>query len=230
MNIERRSVLKGMALGSLASIAASSSGLSMAQGVFGAQSRPLLPSLVLVSSETAQSVFLQGINACTANTPLSVQRTDLGLGFIQAFDQRLRSGQAQRIIGLVDDASAALIVDLARSAGARVHWLGQHRATASASEHQLLSAESASGCAAQLGLSLNTCGSAFSLSEQRLHGLEAPLQISAAARERHGSDQWAATLGYTLAGLGSHHLGQPPVISRQASPLRGHFVSFLIEA
>ena len=63
MNIERRSVLKGMALGSLAGIAASSSGLSMAQGVFGAQSRPMLPSLALVSSEAAQSVFLQGIHA-----------------------------------------------------------------------------------------------------------------------------------------------------------------------
>lgn len=230
MNIERRNVLKGMALGSLAGIAASSSGLSMAQGVFGAPSRPMLPSLTLVSSETAQSVFLQGIHAYTANAPLSVQRTDLDLTFIQAFDQRLRSGQAQRIIGLVDDASAALMVDLARSAGARVHWLGQHRATANASEHQLLSAESASGCAAQLGLSLNACGSSFRLSEQRLHGLEAPLQVSATAREGLGADQWAATLGYTLAGLGSRQVGQAPLISRQALPLRGHFVSFLIEA
>lgn len=230
MNVERRTVLKGLALSSLAGIAMGSSGLSMANSVLGARPQPALPTLALVSHEVAESVFLQGVNASPAGRQVKVQRTDLSLGFILGFEQRLRSGQPQRIIGLVDDASAALIVDLARSAGARVQWLGQHRATPLASQHRLLSAEAASGCAPQLGLSLNACGSGFSLTEQRMHGLQAPLQVSAAARNSVGSDQWAATLGYTLAALGTTSDGRAPLIAHRPSPLTGNFVSFSIEA
>ncbi|VVM95523.1 hypothetical protein PS639_03003 [Pseudomonas fluorescens] len=63
-----------------------------------------------------------------------------------------------------------------------------------------------------------------------MHGLQAPLQVSAAARNSAGSDQWAATLGYTLAALGSTHNGQAPLVTRRLSPLTGNFVSFSIEA
>lgn len=230
MNVERRLVLKGLALSSLVGVAMSSTGLAMANSVLGAPARPALPTLALVSNEVAESVFLQGVNASPAGKQVKVQRTDLSLDFILGFEQRLRSGQPQRIIGLVDDASAALIIDLARSAGARVQWLGQHRATTNASQHRLLSAEAASGCAPQLGLSLNACGTGFSLTEHRLHGLQAPLQVSAAARHSVGSDQWAATLGYTLAALGTSSDGQAPLVTRRTSPLTGNFVSFSIEA
>ncbi|MBP5059224.1 hypothetical protein [Pseudomonas chlororaphis] len=230
MNVERRTVLKGLALSSLAGIAMGSSGLTMAHSVLAAQARPVLPTLALVSNEAAESIFLQGGNASPAGKQVKVQRTDLSLDFMLGFEKRLRSGQPQRIIGLVDDASAALIIDLARSAGARVQWLGQHRATANASQHRLLSAEAASGCAPQLGLSLNACGAGFSLTEHRMHGLQAPLQVSAAARNSVGADQWAATLGYTLAALGTSSDGQAPLVTRRPSPLTGNFVSFSIEA
>ncbi len=119
MNIERRVLLKGMALGGLAGVAMSSSGLTMANRVMGSQAHPVLPTLALVSGEVAESAFLQGISASPAGGQVKVQRTDLGLSFMLGLDKRLRSGQPQRIIGLVDDASAALIIDLARSAGAR---------------------------------------------------------------------------------------------------------------
>ena len=230
MNIERRLLLKGMALSSLAGMVVSSSGLTMANTVLGAQARPALPTLALVSGEVAESAFLQGINASPAAKQVKIQRSDLSLDFILSLEKRLRSGQPQRIIGLVDDASAALIIDLARSAGARVQWLGQHRATANASHHRLLSAEAASDCAPQLGLNLNACGTGFSLIEQRIHGHQAPLQASAAPRNNAGSEQWAATLGYTLAALGTANVGQAPLVASRPSPLTGNFVSFSIEA
>ena len=230
MNVERRTVLKGLALSSLAGIAVTSSCLSMAGSVLGAQAQPVLPTLVLVNNEVAESVFLQGVNASRGGKQVKVQRTDLSLDFILGFEKRLRSGQPQRIIGLVDAGSAPLVVDLARSAGARVQWLGQHRATPHASQHRLLSAEAASGCAPQLGLSLNACGSGFSLTEQRMHSLQAPLEASAPARNRDSSDQWAATLGYTLAALGTTSDRQAPLIARRPVPLTGNFVSFSIEA
>lgn len=230
MNVERRVLLKGMALGSLAGIAMGSSGLTMAKTVLGSQARAALPILALVSGEVAESAFLEGMAAIPGGSQVKVQRSDLSLDFILGLEQRLSSGEPQRMIGLVDDASAALIIDLARSAGARVQWLGQHRATANTSQHRLLSAEAASGCAPQLGLSLNTCGTGFSLTEHRMHGLQAPLQMSAAARHSSGSDQWLATLGYTLAALGTTSNGQAPQVTRRTSPLTGNFVSFSIEA
>lgn len=230
MNIERRLLLKGMALGGVAGVVATSSGLSLASSALGAQARPALPTLALVSGEAAESAFLQGVNASPAAKQVKLQRTDLSLDFILGLEKRLRSGQSQRIIGLVDDATGALIIDLARSAGARVQWLGEHRATAQASHHRLISAEAASGCAPQLGLNLNACGAGFSLSEQRFHGQHAPLHVSALARNNAASEQWAATLGYTLAALGSANLGHAPQIAHRASPLAGHFVSFSIQA
>jgi len=230
MNVERRVLLKGMALGSLVGVAMSNSGLAMANTVLGSQTRAALPTLALVSGEVAASAFLEGVTASPTARQIKVQRTDLSLDFILGLEKHLSSGQPQRIIGLVDDASAALIIDLARSAGARVQWLGQHRATANASQHHLLSAEAASGCAPQLGLQLNACGTGFSLREHRMGGQRAPLQLSAAARSSAGSEQWAVTLGYSLAALGTANIGQAPLIASRASPLTGNFVSFSIEA
>lgn len=231
MNVERRSLLKGMALGSLAGVASMAlggSGLALANAATGrAASRP---TLVLVSAEVAKSAFLQGVNANPAAQQFKVQRSDLSLDFVLSLQQRLRSGQPQRIIGLVDDASAALIVDVARSSGARVQWLGQHSASANRSQHRLLSADAANGCALQLGLQLNACGSGFSLSEQRLLGQQKPLQLGSAARSAAASEQWAATLGYNLASLGDANPGQAPLIASRSAPLTGNFVSFSIEA
>lgn len=227
MNVKRRSLLKGMALGGLAGAAMASAGLASAMNA--ASTRPALPILALVNGAAAESAFIHGLNASPAAKLLKVQRTDMDLNFMLGLEQRLRSGQPQRIIGLVDDASAALIVDLARSAGARVQWLGQHSASANASRHRLLSSEAASGCALQLGQRLNACGTGFSLDEQRLHG-QRPLQLAATARSNAGSEQWAATLGYTLASLGTTASGQAPLIANRPAPLTGTFVSFSIEA
>ncbi|MNZ16326.1 hypothetical protein D3C78_332990 [compost metagenome] len=229
MNVERRSLLKGMALGGLAGVAMGSSGMAIANA-FVAPSSRLPATLVLVNGAVAGSAFLQAINASPAGRLAEVQRTDLGLDFFLALEQRLKSGKPQRVIGLLDDASAALVIDLARSSGARVQWLGQHTASAAGSQHRLLSSEAAHGCALQLGLQLNACGAGFNLTEQRLLGHQPPLQLAAGARNGAGSEQWAATLGHTLAMLGSDAGTQPPLAVSRLSPLTGTFVSFSIEA
>ena len=172
MNVNRRSLLKGMAVGGLAGAAMASSGLSMAASALGSKAAP---TLALVSGEVAESAFLQGLSASPVASQIKVQRTDLNLDFMLSLEKSLRSGKPQRIIGLVDDASATLIVDMARSAGARIHWLDQHNARNAASE------------------------------------------------------QWASTLGYSLASLGNASAKAPQINSRPAS-LTGTYVSFSIEA
>ncbi|WP_277051672.1 hypothetical protein [Zestomonas thermotolerans] len=229
MNVERRSLLKGMALGSLAGMTLSGSGLAVAKAMAG-QSLPEQPILALVNAQTAESAFLLGIGASPLARQVEVQRTDAGLEFLLGLEQRLRSGRPQRVIGLLDDASAALVLDLARSAGARVQWLGQHGIEVEGSRHRLLGAASASGCALNLGRQLNACGAGFELSAQHIHDQHAPLHLSAPARRSDVAGQWAATLGFTLATLGRLDATQVPLTSHQRASLTGHFVSFSIEA
>lgn len=225
MNVQRRSLLKGMALGGFAGLTLGSP-LTFAAGTGAASAAR--PTLALVSDAAAGSAFLQGVDATAAGKRLEIQRTDLGLDFIGAFEQRLRSGQPTRIIGLVDDASATLIVDLARSAGARVQWLGQHAVEAGQSRHRLQSSAAAHGCALQLGQHLKACGAGFSLSEQRVQSGQTTLELAA---QGHGSasEQWAASLGFVLASLGRFDSAAAPKLAATSAPVTGNFVSFSIE-
>lgn len=227
MNLDRRTVLKGAALGGLAGVGLSVSGLSLANGALGGQPPIRRPDLLLVAAG-AESAFVQGAQAAAGGQRLAVERCTADLAYLRSVEQRLRSGKPLRLIGLVDDASAELLVELARSAGARVQWLGQHSASANASQHRVLSAEAAHGCAAQLGQQLNACGSGFVLHEQRPLGGREPLALAARQRQAGVSSQWATTLGFALAALGTPHTATAPLVATSA-PLRGHFVSFSIE-
>ncbi|MFQ6575901.1 hypothetical protein [Pseudomonas sp. UM16] len=228
ITVERRSLLKGMALGGLAGVAISSSGLSLANTVLGRSAQGLAPTLAVVSADVAGSAFVHGLQASPFNPRVQVMPANLELEVLLGLQQRLAGGQHQRLIGLLDDASAALIVDLARSAGARVQWLGQHSANPGRCAHRLLSAQAAHGCALQLSQQLHACGQDFSLHEQRLHSRAPTLQLTTASRAP-GDDQWAATLGYALAVLGSSDTGRAPLIARRPAALTGTYVSFLIE-
>lgn len=229
MNVERRSLLKGMALGGLAGVAMSSSGLSLANSMLGRPVPAQAASLALVSAEVAGSAFVQGLQASAAAPQVQVMPAGHDLAVLLGLQQRFASGQPQRLIGLMDDASAALIIDLARSAGARVQWLGQHSAAGGHSRHRLLSAQTAHGCALQLGHQLNSCGHGFDLHEQRLHSPTPTLQLATGSRRHAGHDQWAATLGYALAALGSTDTGQAPLAANLPGVLTGTYVSFSIQ-
>lgn len=223
MNVGRRSILKGAAVGGLSVAALSASGLSMATALRGSSAEP---ALALVSGHAAEAAFLVGARSATSN--LKVQRTDLDLSYMQQLEQQLNSPAPQRIIGLVDDASAALIIGLARSAGARVQWIGQHSADAKGSQHQLVSADEAN-CALRMGHELRSCGAGFALREQKQGQSQANLNLALGAKRTDTADQWAATLGHVLASANQFSAAQAPRIGNQKSPLRGHFVSFSIE-
>jgi hypothetical protein len=148
MNISRRFFLKGIALSGLASITLGRWGLSLANNKTAIP--PAGPILVLISDEIECSAFLQGITETLPGQHPRVQRTDLGMSFVQDFNQLLSSRQPARIIGLVDDASAALIVELARASGSRMLWLGQHSASPGQARHRLLGDRTSSGLAVRL--------------------------------------------------------------------------------
>lgn len=226
MTVDRRCVLKGMALGSLAVPSMSSPLLALA-GETGAPVQSMTrPTQVLIDSGAAGAAFAQGARAVD-DSSLPVHQAGRELGYLLDFERRLRRGQPLHVIGLLDDATAVLILDLARSAGAHMHWLGQHIADAGLSHHRLLNTNMTEGRVRQLSRQLHACGAGFTLTEER----------AAPARKltnlRHSgdrSDQWAISIGYLLASLGTYHLARIPAASASSMPLSGSFVSFSIEA
>lgn len=229
MNVYRRFVLKSLALGSVAGLAMGSSVSALAGSATAPAARaPVKPLLALVNHGALESVFLHG--AMASESRLQVHRVGPDLDFVLNFEQLLRNGQAMRVIGLLDDASACLIMDVARSAGARVQWLGQHTAEVGFSRHQLLTTDIADGCARQLGLQLHRCGAGFSLSEERQNGTMSARQLAGSSRGGGQPGQWATSIGYLLASLGTTRAAmQSPVAPASNMPIIGSFVSFSIE-
>lgn len=201
MPLERRTLLKCLALGGLATAALGNARLATAQALLGARLPSPAPTLILV--DAAASAFLAGVATALAAEQVEVRGCGLGLDFLLDLEGRLHSGQSQRVIGLVDDASAVLIVDQARGAGARLQWLGQHHISAEAARHRALGATAADAHARQLARRLAACGS--------------------------GCARWAVTLGHALATPGAGDLGPATPLVDRPAPLTGHFVSFAIE-
>jgi len=227
MAMNRRFVLKSMALGSIAGLTLGGSLRPLAA----AAAMPVAtgaPVLALVDGSTAASMFLHGVLTGGGNRA-RIQRVNHDLDFVLNFERQLRSGQPQRIIGLLDDAAATLIVDMARSAGALVPWLGQHSAEAGFSRHRLVTTPGVENCSQEFGRQLYGCGGGFSLNMEQCNGKEIR-RIAASSQDSSRAGQWAASIGYLLATLDNPKVLPAPGALPVNQPVTGCFVSFAIEA
>ena len=217
METNRRHVLKGMALSSIAGFAISDSTRTLAS----ATSSPLA---VLINDDAVGALFLRGAVAANGSSrPLQSRGCDVH--FMLDLERRLRSRDAMRIIGLLDDASGTLVVDVARSAGARVPWLGQHSAHAGYTRHRLLHAEVAEDCSRRFARQLQACGVGFHIVDERRDATSAQRHLSAPPR---GSErEWVSSIGSLLASLERPSMAAPSPSGNVVA--EGHFVSFSIE-
>lgn len=224
MDVNRRVVLKGLGLSSIAGFAMSSSTSAFARAAHTAGAG-IQPQLALVNDDPAASVFLDGAVAA-AGSKLRAQSINQDLHALLDVERQLRSSSPMKIIGLLDDATGTLVVDLARSAGARVQWLGQHTAHGEYTRHHLLHAGTET-CAQWLGRELHACGAGFHIVTQHQGDSVSPHPLSGPPRASANATQWASALGYLLA------LGTAPTCAAPASfsavAANGHFVSFSIE-
>lgn len=124
MNVTRRQALKSM----VAVAGVGSTGLLAGFGPIAAAETASSPkaTTVIVSADTIGQTFLNRIRAQRDSHISQVLNGSTDLSFIQALQRVLANGQTQRIVGLVDDASATLILDLARSANASLVWDKSH--------------------------------------------------------------------------------------------------------
>lgn len=125
-NKQRRQVLKGMAAGG--ALASSASLWTSAAQAAGAKHSIVTPLYALISPDAAGKRFLAGVNAKRA-TPLAAQQvlhSSTQMSFITQLQALLSNKQPKRLVALVDDASATLIIDLARDVSAHLVWQEPH--------------------------------------------------------------------------------------------------------
>jgi len=167
---------------------------------------PPLPLHLVLDEKMADSGFLAGAQAARmarqARVPLTQMSSDLSLGYVSALDALLQSGEPARVMGLVDDANAAIIVGLARAVQARMHWMAQHTGGPDSTRHTVLVAAS-DLCCEQLG--------------RQLPSTDAPSWLA---------DKWPAQLGYVLTRLDSSPATHYTLAGVPATPHAGSFVSF----
>ena len=131
MSIDRRLVLKGLAAVGFAMTSLRFAHAGTAAGVPLTVSQTLAAVTPLVTGSAHDSEFLAGVQAAAQSQGL-VQNEVIHLrGLDAAVFSRLRrmlqDGEPATLVGLADDASATLILDLVRSAGGRVISTEHHR-------------------------------------------------------------------------------------------------------
>lgn len=229
MNIQRRLLLKGMALGSVSGLGLVRAGMTLANEPIGAAESASL--LLLINEETRLSAFYQGVQAAARQGSLQVYTTDSGTGFLPLLQNHIRSEHSTRIVGLVDDANATLIVDVARTAGARMPWLGQHAVMPGQCRHRL----SHSGITEDYGTLFDSRLAAHGFSaypdKQQIEKKQAAHKSASYVRNgRPDNQQWAADLGFILASSNRQTtFSAIPQVSTSPVLLAGHFVSFAFE-
>jgi len=224
MNPKRRSFLKGaLATGAAGSAMLGSAGLAQAAMQMKTNS---MPTLILASDAAVEASFAAGVKAAlSGSTEVTLLRTDR-ISPLTTVQKALQSKRPMRLVGMVDDATGELLTAMARSAGARMTWLGQHAADASQTRHQVISGQTAMGSALALGEQLQQDAAGFRFKAEQPFANKTALELSA-ARSGTTSCHWAAHLG--------HALMQPnaPVdaayLPAQSKRLEGRFVSFVIE-
>lgn len=153
---DRRDVLKGlMAAGLMVSSPSWARSLWPTGNATTQAASPALSVSTLVSGSALDSAFLAGVNsAAQADNALPTHHLgQLDAGLYQQLDVQLNDGQPGLLVGLLDDASAVLVLDLLRSAGAQVLSVQHHRVPTGADAAE---ATEASQWAHALGQSLVT--------------------------------------------------------------------------
>jgi hypothetical protein len=240
MALNRRTFLKGLALsGFAATTPAFASRNMLSNNTHSPKEGTGLPIVALISGAPEEAAFLAGARFAQqqhSSYAIAVLRSDLRFDFLQSL-YALLSGKPTHLLGLVNDASAAIIINLARAADVRMHWLGQHTASAEYSRHHILTADTGYGCGLRLGQQLKGQGASFSLTEQSMIASRSLHQNQIASSLTQPSyvnnSHWAALLGFTLANLSASaviELDWPNAsVMSTSAPLLGNFVSFSFE-
>ena len=170
MSTDRRSILKGLAAAGLVIVGMPWAQASSAQNaqVAGLAGRALPDVTSLVSGSALDAAFMAGVRQAVnapAGQTLSVQPLQgLDAATFASLNKLLNDDNVTLLVGLIDDASAAIVLELVRSAGGRVLSMEHHRAgqdSASAQWAQALGQSLVTASAAALNAPASAQGRAY---------------------------------------------------------------------
>ena len=131
MSTDRRSILKGLAAAGLMMTNLSWAQASAPQAAAAADAA-LADVTALVSGSALDAAFMAGVrqsvNAPAGQALSAAPLQSLDAATFARLNQLLNDDSATLLIGLIDDASAAIVLELVRSAGGRVLSVQHHRA------------------------------------------------------------------------------------------------------
>ena len=133
MQTDRRSLLKGLAA---AGLAVSGMGLAQAATVLTAKPAAATDVLAVTSalrSSALDAAFVAGVQS-TARGAAHTGLQGLDSAAFNQLGELLADGKETVLVGLLDDASATLVLDLVRSAGGRVLAVENHRVDSAAAD------------------------------------------------------------------------------------------------
>lgn len=226
MDVKRRSLLKGMA--ATAAVGVASSHVSFAapletalvtvrQSLAGVLTKK--PVEAVVEQNFVNSAFTAGLNFA------GIDKTSVIKGVDFARISSLISQRSHNLVGVIDHANAAYLVQLARMNNAKIHWLGQHSLTSKGNSHNILRSGNSESCQTQLAKDFATCSSTHQLREQGLN----QATIVGSGSNPH-PQAWAAALLVALTELhkNSEEFEQP-LLSSEVPVIEGSAVTFFIE-
>jgi len=246
MDIGRRPFMKGLAAVGVAASTVSISDLTTRTRAAGAEATAadaVHPVGVLICEGPLGAAFLAGARAgAVPNAPRVLQCDRHGMVDLRRFFDFWDADHASRIVGMVDDANAAIIAESARAMGVRQFWLGHHSASADTNilRHNLLTTPSAHASVAMFADLLRKTGEPFHLIERSLSadaGLTKVVVQEASEVKVHKTSDWAASLGALLvqpfeASMPSWHPSTSFPATGGASLIaheERHVVSFVLE-
>lgn len=175
--------------------------------------------ITLVSSEAFQaSTFVHAARRLQPAQQVVLKGVDI------VSLQQLLSQKSTNLVGIIDHANAAVLVQVARHLGAKVHWLGQHSLKEESTAHNILKSGDSRPCHSALVEGLEQCEAAHAVREQGLPSTA----ILGDASATH-SQSWAGQLAVALHDVGKGVAHSTAEINPSSQLMYGTAVTFLIE-
>lgn len=137
MQTDRRSLLKGLAAAGLAvsgmGLAQAASALTAKTASAAAGSADVLAVTSSLHGSALDAAFVAGVQSTARNAAHS-RLQGLDSAAFNQLGELLADGKETKLVGLLDDASATLVLDLVRSAGGRVLAVENHRVNSAAAD------------------------------------------------------------------------------------------------
>jgi hypothetical protein len=176
--------------------------------------------ITTVSNEALKtSTFMQAISAVQPTRNVILGEVDF-----EAM-RRLLSQKETNLVGIIDHANAAVLVQLSRHFDAKIHWLGQHAIYAHSTTHNIYRSGDSLSCQTSLVEQLGRCGDSHAIFEQGLN----PTRIAGKTTRVAHVQEWAGHLALALHDIGKGVNSAPLVLNQPDQLISGSAVTFLIE-